>query len=537
MSDVISSVSHFELSTAQTVALVAAVYVAYLAWSYRDKRAIGTRPRSDLFTVPGQQWMFLGDLPTMVKNQDRQLDRFIEIREKYKDTLQKDPSRAVSITLPWRRMIEASKPEYLEYIQRTNFNNFVKGDQFYKNLSGLLGDGIFCVDGHSWQLQRKTTAKIFTANNFKGVITQSLENQMAKLIAIIGRHADRGEEFDLQDLFFRFTLNSFAEMAFGKDIGALNTESDEPVPFAKAFDYGQVVMNRRFMNPFWPVTEFLDGTHWKMAAATKVMDSFAYGVIEEREREGRGNFTGAQKKEAAEKDLLSLYMALRDDNGAPLTRKMLRDAILNLIIAGRDTTAQALSWTFFHLLSNPKHIEAIRKETDNLGEVGYDTFKQMTTTTAVFQEGLRLHPSVPKNAWEALGPDVLPNGGPRIEKGDIVFWSDWTMNRDPKVWGPDAAEFKPERWLDSEGNLVKESQWKYHAFNGGYRLCLGQNLALYEGTSVLNAVTREFDLSFAPGYFENVKMCDFEQTPLYKGALTLSLAEPLRVKATRRKRA
>lgn len=65
----------------------------------------------------------------------------------------------------------------------------------------------------------------------------------------------------------------------------------------------------------------------------------------------------------------------------------------------------------------------------------------------------------------------------------------------------------------------------------------GQNLALYEGTSVLNAVTREFDLSFAPGYFENVKMCDFEQTPLYKGALTLSLAEPLRVKATRRKRA
>lgn len=54
-----------------------------------------------------------------------------------------------------------------------------------------------------------------------------------------------------------------------------------------------------------------------------------------------------------------------------------------------------------------------------MGEVGYDTFKQMTTTTAVFQEGLRLHPSVPKNAWEALGPDVLPNGGPRIEKGDM----------------------------------------------------------------------------------------------------------------------
>lgn len=134
------------------------------------------------------------------------------------------------LALAFRRLPDGIlASQYLEYIQRTNFNNFVKGDQFYKNLSGLLGDGIFCVslvrrsclprharivslvmhelslwssiltfsfsqvDGHSWQLQRKTTAKIFTANNFKGVITQSLENQMAKLIAIIGRHADRGE--------------------------------------------------------------------------------------------------------------------------------------------------------------------------------------------------------------------------------------------------------------------------------------------------------------------------------------------------------
>ncbi|GAA5902147.1 hypothetical protein JCM8208_002488 [Rhodotorula glutinis] len=537
MADLQSRLAHLDLSSLQLVALALTAAVLAIAYHYRDGRAIGTRPRPDLFQVPGKRYPLLGDLLTMVKHQDRALDRFLEVRRKHGHELVKDRSRAVSMTVPFRRMIEVSSPDYLEHVQKTNFANYVKGPTFYRNLSPLLGDGIFCVDGHQWQLQRKATSKIFTANNFKGIITTSLERNLNTLVTIIGRHADRGETFDLADLFFRFTLNSFAEMAFGRDLGSLSTETDEQIPFAVAFDEAQCISNGRFTNPLWPVLELFNGNRSRMAELIKVMDSFAYNVIDEREREGLGNFTGADKKEAGEKDLLSLYMALRDENGAPLTRKMLRDAIFNLIIAGRDTTAQALSWTFFHLLREPQHIAALRDEIDSLGAVDYESFKNLRTTTAIFQEGLRLHPSVPKNAWEALGDDVLPNGGPRIEKGDCVFWSDWAMGRDTAVWGPDAAEFKPERWLDGEGSLKRESQYKFHAFNGGYRVCLGQNLALYEGTAVLADLFRAFDFQFAPGYLENVKMSDTDPTPMYKGALTLSMAEPLRMTATRRKAA
>jgi cytochrome P450 len=124
----------------------------------------------------------------------------------------------------------------LEYVQKTNFSNYVKGPLFYKNLSGLLGDGIFVVDGAAWQAQRKATSKIFTANNFKGVISQSIDTNMNKLMTILRRHADNGTTFDLSELFFRFTLSSFSEMAFGSNFGALSTETDEPVPFAKAFE-------------------------------------------------------------------------------------------------------------------------------------------------------------------------------------------------------------------------------------------------------------------------------------------------------------
>merc|ERR1711939_1098784 len=103
----------------------------------------------------------------------------------------------------------------------------------------------------------------------------------------------------------------------------------------------------------------------------------------------------------------------------------------------------------FRLIRDPQHFDLIRNEVAELSEeIDYDTWRSMHATTAVFEEGLRLHPSVPKNAWECVVEgDVMPNGGPRIEKGD----------------------------------LIKPDEWKYHVFNGGRRLCLGMNLALFEG--------------------------------------------------------
>ncbi|GAA5904139.1 hypothetical protein JCM6882_003957 [Rhodosporidiobolus microsporus] len=525
------------LSVIQAVLLLCGAFAAYLGWQYRDGRALFTRPRPDLWKVPGAQTFLLGDLPSILSTRGRQLDRFVSIGEEHAAVHKSDPSRAMTFTVPGRRMIDISKPEWLEYVQKTNFRNYQKGRRFHKNLSGLLGDGIFSVDGNAWHLQRKTTAKLFTGNNFRRVISAGLDHNLDRLTTIVGRHADSGQVFDLSDLFFRFTLSSFTEFAFGHDIGALSTETDAPVPFAQAFDYAQVVMNNRFTNPFWPIFEYLNGDHWRVKEATKQIDDFAYGIIAAREEEGLGGFTGEQKKEAAQADMLSLYMSLRDEEGAPLSRKMLRDALLNLVIAGRDTTAQALSWTFFHLLLHPEHIAPLRAEVDTLpsDKVDFDTFREMVQTPAVFMEGLRLHPSVPKNAWEALEDDQIP-GGPRIEKGDIVAWIDWKMARDPDVWGKDAKEFKPSRWVDEDGQLVKESQWKAHMFNGGYRLCLGQQLAMYEATAVLASLFREFDFHFAPGFLETTRMADSEYTPAYKGALTLSMAAPLSVRATRRKR-
>lgn len=109
---------------------------------------------------------------------------------------------------------------------------------------------------------------------------------------------------------------------------------------------------------------------------------------------------------------------MTDDAGLPRRS----DSVLNLIIAGRDTTAQALSWTFYRLLLHPELIDPVRAEVDEIGTIDYDSYRTLVQVNAAFMEGLRLHPSVPKNGWQALADDVIP-GGPTIKKGDLVFWS------------------------------------------------------------------------------------------------------------------
>lgn len=104
-----------------------------------------------------------------------------------------------------------------------------------------------------------------------------------------------------------------------------------------------------------------------------------------------------------------------------------------------------------------------------------------------------------------------------------ITWNDWCRARDPEIWGPDAAEFKPSRFLDEKGHLVKPDEWKYHVFNGGRRLCLGMNLALFEGSAALAALAREFDFEFGREYLATVPMCENDNTPLYRPSLTLPM--------------
>ncbi|KAK0541279.1 hypothetical protein OC835_000263 [Tilletia horrida] len=441
-----------------------------------------------------------------------------------------------------------SRPEYIEAIQKTHFDNFVKGDFFRDRLADVLGqNGIFVADGHVWKHSRKTASHIFSAGQFRNWVQVVVHDELEKVVSILkasssaaaasssSRSGDQTSGIiTLPELFFRYTLNSFSRMAFSSDIGCLTHDPtclSTPVEFATAFDYAQVVINKRLMLPAFRVVEALTGTGKKMDQAITTIQNFAGGIIDDRLRAAQaktaneaanptkpthegGSLSKLAKKDG--KDLLDLFLESVQDRDELLT------IVLNFLIAGRDTTAQLLSWFFYEMIAHPEHVDEIRKElSEVLGDcpaegyrLPYDQMRDLPYTFACITEALRLHPSVPKNAKLCVKDTLLVPSGPnptnlppvQVYKGEMVGWSDWVMARLPEVWGPDCEEYKPSRFLEEEVDSAtgvkrrtvrQYSQWQQHMFNGGPRLCLGMNLANYEALSLVAAVVPLFDFHWA----------------------------------------
>ncbi|CAO2167368.1 unnamed protein product [Urochloa humidicola] len=204
--------------------------------------------------------------------------------------------------------------------------------------------------------------------------------------------------------------------------------------------------------------------------------------------------------------MLSRFMeaaAASGDGSAAVDYKYLRDMVLNILIAGKDTTVEALAWFFYMACKHPRVQERVYHEAveaSGAGEgVTVDEFVRCLTDEALgkmhylhaaLTETLRLYPALPLNNKECFSDDVLP-GGFSVGKGDIVFYVPYAMGRMEYLWGEDAEAFRPERWLDDNGEFQQESPFKFTAFQAGPRICLGKEFA-YRQMKVLAAVLLRF---------------------------------------------
>ncbi|KAJ3308867.1 Protein kinase alk2 [Boothiomyces sp. JEL0838] len=370
-------------------------------------------------------------------------------------------------------VILINDPESLEYVMSTNFENYVKGHLWGKRVTEFLGHGIFNSDGQEWYMQRKLASKIFTARAFKSNIETVFSSNMQTFIKVL-KEKD-GQAVDLHDMFHRFFMDSFGEIAFGIEIQSLTKDN---VPFAQAFDRIQQATSQRFFNPFFSMTDRF--IYPNFDADIKMIREFGLKVINDRR----------QEVNVARNDLLSLFMNYKSEEGSPLTDDQLIDHVLNFLIAGRDTTAQGLSWTFYSLFKNPNVLDTLLAEIKSSmnGQLipDYDTVKKMKYANAVFKESLRLYPSVSREAKLAVNDDVLPNGTP-VPAGTAIAFCPYAYGRNSKVW-TDPLEFKPERWLTGK----QPTQYEYPAFNCGPRICLGKTLAEIQGVFVMVSILARF---------------------------------------------
>ncbi|XP_010245486.1 PREDICTED: cytochrome P450 86B1 [Nelumbo nucifera] len=396
---------------------------------------------------------------------------------------------------PWLTSVNCvvtADPRNLEHLLKTKFASFPKGGFFRTTVRDLLGDGIFNVDDNPWRRQRKTASIEFHSAEFRNMTSESLvELVHSRLLPVLEDSIRQSVPIDLQDVLLRLTFDNVCMIAFGVDPGCLRPGLPE-IPFARAFEDATEATVIRFITPItlWKIMRYLDlGIERKLRRSIRQVDQFAEEVIRTRKKE----LSVDSNEKRVKSDLLSVFMGLKDEDGKPFSDKFLRDICVNFILAGRDTSSVALSWFFWLLDRHPAVEQQILKEiccivrqrvNSDKGEsngplvLRPDEVKKMDYLQAALSEALRLYPSVPVDHKEVIEDEVFPDGT-KLKKGTKVIYAIYAMGRMESIWGKDCREFKPERWL-RDGRFMSESAYKFTAFNGGPRLCLGKDFAYYQ---------------------------------------------------------
>ncbi|RAK90605.1 cytochrome P450 [Aspergillus costaricaensis CBS 115574] len=384
-------------------------------------------------------------------------------------------------------LIITCEPANLKAVLSLNFKNYGLGSRV-ATFGPLLGHGIFTTDGEHWAQSRAMVRPNFVKDQIADL--EKLEELMQGLLALIPTD---GSTVDLQDLFFCYTLDSATEFLFGHSVQSLNQRLSGAVPsendFASAFNYAQhaIARNTRlgFLGRVIP--------DHKATRSNRICHSLVEQFIE-KALKYREDYA---KKSSNDEGRHTRYLFLQGLAEQTGDRDRIRDELMNILLAGRDTTASLLSNLFFMLARCPKIWKKLREEVATLNGRAptYQQLRNLTYLKHCLNESLRFYPVVPVNSRKALSNTVLPVGGGSagrspvfVRKGTIVFYSVWAMHRRQDIYGPDANEFRPERWADLRPG------WEYLPFNGGPRICIGQQYALTEAAYVTVRLAQQFSI-------------------------------------------
>ncbi|KAI6168981.1 cytochrome P450 [Pisolithus thermaeus] len=423
-----------------------------------------------------------------------------------------DPSKVVDRFL--RRNLNTSKRFLLRNSTLSKKASAVLRDQ----LNALLGTGVFNSDGETWKFHRSMTRPFFSKDRISHF--DIFEKHAEDTINQAKARLQEGYPVDFQDMAGRFTLDSATEFLFGKSVDSLSAGLVYPknaLPgkneeytnhpsnlFARALSeaQSQAVFRSRF-GAVWRLAEFWsDRIQKHMEVCHGFIDPILKDALElKRSIKEREQSTGQDISLAAPKARLfpTLHLILRSAT-CQTDRTVIRDEIVNILIAARDTTASTLTFLVYMLSQRPDVLRRLRAEV--LSSVGssrrptYDDVREMKYMRAVINETLRLYASVPFNVRTSIEAAVWPgvNGGPPIyiPPNTRVPFSVFLMQRRKDLWGPDANIFDPDRFIDERLKYLTSNPSIFLPFNAGPRICLGQQFAYNEMSFFLVRLLQTF---------------------------------------------
>lgn len=445
----------------------------------------------------------IGTLPHFVKNQHRLIEWTAGVLARCPTYTMSFNFRGLGLTAG----VMTANPANVEYVSKTNFQNYPKGEFVVSVIGDFLGHGIFNSDGDHWLWQRKAASYEFSKRSLRNFVVSTVRFELVeRLLPLLSRAERDGRTLDVQDVLERFTFDNVCCVVFDEDPACLTEEglgANGRAEFMLALTEAQNIVMARFMAPVkwaWRVKKLLNmEPERRMRQALATIHGYVDRIVRERSERGAA---GLARKD----DFLSRFASSGEHSD-----ESLRDVVTNFIVAGRDTTSSALSWFFWMLSSRPdvedkilQEIHALRRASsptgagDDAAAFGYEELHGMQYLHAAITESMRLYPPVAMNTHCSMRDDVLPDGT-FVGRGWQVTYNAYAMARLEEIWGGDCSEFRPERWLDEEGVFRSASPFKYAVFHAGPRMCVGKEMAYIQMKSIIATVLERFSFRFVGG--------------------------------------
>ncbi|CAN8241278.1 unnamed protein product [Cochlearia groenlandica] len=439
-----------------------------------------------------KNWPVLGMFPGMLVQMPRIYDWTVEALE--------DNNLTFDFKGPWfsgTNLLFTADPKNIHHILSTNFVNYPKGPEF-KKIFDVLGDGILAADLELWEDLRKSSHAIFHNQDFQNLSVSSTKSKLKEgLVPFLDNACQENIVIDLQDLLQRFMFDTASILMTGFDPMSLSIDLPE-VEFGEAAELGEEAVLRRHFKPviLWKLQYLFGiGLEKKMRTSVNNVNHMFKKIISSRREE-----MISPAKSNPSMNVLTFYMnadTSKYKQLKPNNDKFIRDVLLSLLLAGRDTTSAALTWFFWLLTKHPQVMTKIRHEINT--KFDPNDLDKLIYLQAALSESMRLYPPVPFNHKSPSKSDVLPSGH-KVEADKKILICIYALGRMRSVWGEDASDFKPERWVLDNGGLRHEPSYKYMAFNAGPRACLGKHLALLQMKLVAIEIIQNYDFKVVEGH-------------------------------------
>lgn len=400
------------------------------------------------------------------------------------------------LTFGPKSFVIVSDPLVAKHLLKDNVKAYSKGI-LAEILEFVMGTGLIPADGEVWRVRRRA------------IVPAVHRKYVAAMMGLFGRATQRlcdkldeaaadEEDMEMESLFSRLTLDVIGKAVFNYDFNSLT--NDTGIVEAVYVTLREAEERSTAILPYWkiPILRAIVPRQRRVTKALNLINDILDDLIAICKRMVEEEDVQFEEEYVNDRDPSILHFLLAA--GDEVSSKQLRDDLMTMLIAGHETSAAVLTWTFYLLAQNPVAMTKLQEEVDRVLGDRHPTVEDMKTlkyTTRVINESLRLYPQPPVLIRRSLESDTL--GNYRIDKGEDIFISTWNIHRSPKLW-ENPESFIPERWpLDGPDPTEVNQNYRYLPFGGGQRKCLGDMFATFEVTTALAMLVRRFDFSLAPG--------------------------------------